>query len=125
MTLRGRRFRALLSRLFLLPHIVCCGALCGVCECANSARFRAVSVERARAPAWRARAFPSRGESPRCAVTRGRVACLTTVRHPDSTGLNLNVHPRRWVPGPWTTVRDGSAAAACGTLSTELDGSLS
>ena len=60
MTLRGRRFRALLSRLFLLPHIVCCGALCGVCGCANSARFRAVSVERARARLARSRISQSR-----------------------------------------------------------------
>lgn len=71
MTLRGRRFRALLSRLFLLPHIVCCGALYGVCGCANSACGQRPSSS-VRAPARRARAFPSRGESPRCAVTRGR-----------------------------------------------------
>jgi hypothetical protein len=91
MTLRGRRFRALLSRLFLLPHIVCCGALCGVCGCANSARFRAVSVEAAssvRAPAWRARAFPTVAASHRAALLlEAAAACLTTVRHPDSTGL--------------------------------------
>jgi hypothetical protein len=87
MTLRGRRFRALLSRLFLLPHIVCCGALCGVCGYANSARFRAVSVRACARPPGALAHFRSRGESPRCAVTRGRVACLTTVRHPDSTGF--------------------------------------
>jgi hypothetical protein len=78
MTLRGRRFRALLSRLFLLPHIVCCGALCGVCGCANSRHgfVRSASSVRARPPGALAH-FPVAASHRAALFLEAAAACLT------------------------------------------------
>jgi len=43
-------------------------ALCVVCAGVQTQHGFVRSASSVRAPAWRARAFPSRGESPRCAL---------------------------------------------------------